>query len=72
MKNGFAFPLDTTWQKEFEASFLWDDTIDQASAAEDIKKDMQGKVAEGITTTKTADEISKIKKIKSRQTPIRK
>jgi transcription-repair coupling factor (superfamily II helicase) len=41
LQQGFAFPTDTTWQKEFEASFLWDDTIDQISATSDIKKDME-------------------------------
>jgi transcription-repair coupling factor (superfamily II helicase) len=41
MEAGFAFQTDTTWQKEFEASFIYDDTIDQANATEEIKADME-------------------------------
>lgn len=38
---GFQFPIDTHWQKEFEASFMYEDTIDQAKATEDVKRDME-------------------------------
>lgn len=38
---GFAFPFDTIWQKEFEASFMYDDTIDQAKTTQEVKKDME-------------------------------
>ncbi len=38
---GFAFPLDTIWQKEFEASFMYDDTIDQAKTTREVKSDME-------------------------------
>jgi transcription-repair coupling factor (superfamily II helicase) len=38
--EGFAFSEDTIWQKEFEASFMYEDTIDQGQAAEDVKQDM--------------------------------
>ncbi len=38
---GFAFPPDTRWQKEMESSFLYEDTPDQRSAAEDVKRDME-------------------------------
>ncbi len=39
--KGFAYPEDTPWQKELEASFLYQDTPDQATAAAETKKDMQ-------------------------------
>ncbi|MGE5314706.1 MAG: transcription-repair coupling factor [Acidobacteriota bacterium] len=38
---GFAFQPDTHWQKEMEASFMYDDTIDQAKATGDVKLDME-------------------------------
>lgn len=41
IQKGFAFPPDSVWQKEFEASFVYEDTIDQAKATEDVKKDME-------------------------------
>jgi transcription-repair coupling factor (superfamily II helicase) len=39
--KGHAFPADTTWQRELEASFEFEDTPDQASAAEAVKSDME-------------------------------
>jgi transcription-repair coupling factor (superfamily II helicase) len=41
MQPGFAFPSDTLWQKEFEASFIYEDTPDQAASTSDVKKDME-------------------------------
>jgi len=41
IRKGFAYPPDTVWQKEFEASFVFEDTIDQAKATEDVKRDME-------------------------------
>ena len=41
MQKGFAYPQDTTWQKEFEASFIYEDTIDQARTTLEVKKDME-------------------------------
>ena len=41
MQTGFAYPQDTTWQKEFEASFIYEDTIDQSRATLEVKKDME-------------------------------
>ncbi|MFN3306488.1 MAG: transcription-repair coupling factor, partial [Candidatus Kapaibacteriota bacterium] len=41
LKKGYAYPPDTVWQKEFEASFVYEDTIDQAQATEDVKRDME-------------------------------
>ncbi|MDR0927537.1 MAG: transcription-repair coupling factor [Ignavibacteria bacterium] len=41
MQKGFAFPTDTTWQKEFEASFIYEDTIDQARTTIEVKRDME-------------------------------
>jgi transcription-repair coupling factor (superfamily II helicase) len=40
-EQGFAFTPDTHWQKEMEASFLYEDTPDQAKAALDVKQDME-------------------------------
>ncbi len=41
--KGHAFPPDTRWQKEMESSFLYEDTPDQRSAAEDVKRDMEAR-----------------------------
>lgn len=38
--KGFAFSEDSHWQREMEASFLYEDTVDQARAAEEVKNDM--------------------------------
>ncbi len=38
---GFAFPADTQWQHELEASFIYEDTPDQASATYAVKRDME-------------------------------
>ncbi|WP_245523817.1 transcription-repair coupling factor [Sphaerochaeta globosa] len=38
---GYAFPKDTDWQLQFEASFPFDETADQLSCIEDIKDDME-------------------------------
>ncbi|MBN9400147.1 MAG: transcription-repair coupling factor ['Candidatus Kapabacteria' thiocyanatum] len=38
---GFAFPVDTVWQKEFEASFQYEDTPDQSRATAEVKLDME-------------------------------
>lgn len=40
---GYSFPADNVWQKEFEASFIYDDTPDQASSTDDLKRDMESK-----------------------------
>ena len=39
--SGITYPTDTTWQREFEQSFPYQDTDDQVSVNPDIKKDMQ-------------------------------
>jgi transcription-repair coupling factor (superfamily II helicase) len=39
--TGFAFNKDTYMQAELESSFIFEDTPDQASATEDVKKDME-------------------------------
>ena len=39
--EGFAFSKDTYLQAELESSFIFEDTPDQASATEDVKKDME-------------------------------
>ena len=38
---GHSFPADTTWQKELEASFIYEDTFDQAKATLEVKQDME-------------------------------
>ena len=39
--DGYAFSSDTVWQREMEASFAFEDTPDQAEAAEATKRDME-------------------------------
>ncbi|MGB0850356.1 MAG: transcription-repair coupling factor, partial [Bacteroidia bacterium] len=41
-EKGFQFSPDTYLQTELEASFIYEDTPDQAKATEDFKKDMEG------------------------------
>ncbi len=38
---GFAFPEDTEWQREFEASFPFSETLGQSRAIEETKRDME-------------------------------
>jgi transcription-repair coupling factor (superfamily II helicase) len=38
---GIRYPADTSWQKEFEAEFPYEETEDQLAALAEIKKDMQ-------------------------------
>ncbi|MBD3167097.1 transcription-repair coupling factor [bacterium] len=45
MEGGNAFSPDTPWQREMEAAFEFEDTPDQARAAEEIKQDMEKDVA---------------------------
>ena len=40
-REGYAFPPDTAWQQEFERAFIYEETPDQASAIEDVKRDME-------------------------------
>lgn len=40
--KGFQFSKDSYLQTELEASFMYDDTPDQAKATEDVKRDMEG------------------------------
>ncbi len=39
--KGYGFSADTVWQKELEASFLYEDTPDQTKVTEEIKADME-------------------------------
>ena len=39
--TGFAFSRDTTWQKEFEDTFPYQETDDQLRCIEEVKKDME-------------------------------
>jgi transcription-repair coupling factor (superfamily II helicase) len=40
--QGFAFPPDNKWQREFESSFLFKETPDQLNAIAAVKADMEG------------------------------
>ena len=40
--EGRAFPPDTAWQQELEASFPYVETADQLAAVRDVKADMEG------------------------------
>ncbi len=39
--KGIAYGPDTIWQKELEASFFYEPTIDQLTVTEEVKKDME-------------------------------
>jgi len=39
--KGISYSEDTPWQREMEASFLYEDTADQVRAAEEVKGDME-------------------------------
>ncbi len=38
---GFQFPIDSEWQKEFEAAFPYQETPDQLSAISEVKSDLE-------------------------------
>ena len=38
---GYAFPPDTRWQAALESAFLYEDTADQRTAIEGVKRDME-------------------------------
>lgn len=38
---GHAFPPDVTWQREFESSFVYEETVDQMKAITETKADME-------------------------------
>ena len=40
-RPGYAFPPDSRWQREMESAFLYEDTPDQRSAVDDVKRDME-------------------------------
>lgn len=42
--RGHAFPPDAPWQHEFEDAFPYELTVDQASAIEDVKADMESQM----------------------------
>src|SRR5438045_8285185 len=39
--SGYAFSVDTEWQKEFEEAFQYYKTPDQLTAITDLKRDME-------------------------------
>jgi len=38
--EGIAYPADTNWQREFDESFMYEDTEDQVIVSRDVKDDM--------------------------------
>ena len=40
-EKGYAFGVDTTWQRQFEDNFPFEETPDQLQAIEEIKRDME-------------------------------
>src|SRR6202158_5120135 len=42
--RGHIFPADTEWMKEFEDSFEYNETEDQAQAIADVKRDMESQL----------------------------
>lgn len=40
-RPGHAFPPDSSWQRAMESAFLYEDTPDQRTAVEDVKRDME-------------------------------
>ncbi len=40
--KGFSFSADSIWQRELEASFMYEDTPDQTKVTEEVKGDMEG------------------------------
>ncbi|MCK4967346.1 DEAD/DEAH box helicase, partial [bacterium] len=44
MKKGYSFSSDTQWQRELEASFLYEETPGQLLASREIKYDMESPV----------------------------
>ena len=41
LKEGYSFSSDHIWQMELEASFIYEETPDQLTAVQEIKKDME-------------------------------
>ncbi|HQO65954.1 MAG TPA: CarD family transcriptional regulator, partial [Spirochaetales bacterium] len=41
LARGFAFPPDGEWQTAFEAAFPYEETVDQLSCIDDVKRDME-------------------------------
>ncbi len=39
-QSGIRYPADTTWQREFEAEFPYEETEDQLAAIAEVKRDM--------------------------------
>lgn len=44
LARGFAFSADSNWQREFEDSFPYTDTVDQAKAVAEIKRDLESEL----------------------------
>jgi len=39
--GGFKYPSDSEWQKEFESTFPYKETLDQMKATQEVKQDME-------------------------------
>ena len=39
--NGYSYSSDTVWQSEFESSFIYEETLDQLTAIEQVKRDLE-------------------------------
>ncbi|MDD4050497.1 MAG: transcription-repair coupling factor [candidate division Zixibacteria bacterium] len=44
MAPGFQFATDTVWQRQMEASFIYEETPDQLKAIDDVKRDMESAI----------------------------
>lgn len=44
MEHGYAFSADTTWQREFEEQFPFEETPDQLRCIDEIKADMESEL----------------------------
>jgi transcription-repair coupling factor (superfamily II helicase) len=41
LSKGYSFSADSVWQQELEASFIYEDTADQAKVTSEVKSDME-------------------------------
>lgn len=41
LQGGFSFGADTSWQRDFESAFLYEETPDQQRAIQETKRDME-------------------------------
>ena len=41
LQRGIVHPVDNEWQKDFEAAFPYEETVDQLRVADEVKRDME-------------------------------